>query len=560
MRSASPERVDYDYGAITEWWTNSIAGPEHGFDVRVRPSADRSQPLVLRVAVGNGWSVRADDRGLRFDGDHGERLAYGKLATRDARGRLLAGRLRPSGGGFTIEIDDREAVYPLTVDPLLTNLQAKLEGISIGGEEWAQFGASVSISGNTAVIGAPWDDTAAGIQAGNAYVFVRDGETWTQQAQLASSGIYREIYFGTSVAISGDTIVVGAPIDVSAVEPTGEVRGGTAYVFVRNGTTWTQQARLSSSAGVKTSLFGSSVAIDADTILVGSYGDTTLAASGGGSVFVFLRSGTNWAQQARITDTVAPNNGDGFGYSVALDGDTAVIGAWHDDPNGGNAGSAFVYVRSGTTWNVQAQLIAPATTEQSMMGSAVAVDGDTAVVGAPGDSTAASNTGSAHVFVRSGTTWAHQAELVAADASVNDQFGNAVALEGDVAVIGAAADDTAAGLGAGSVYLFVRSGTTWAQQAQLFHPDGEPQDGFGISVDIDAGTVLIGCNGDRTAGGEDAGSAFVFVNEGGSWIEQAYLQPTGRASSDHFGRSVAIDGDTAIVGTFGDDTSAGTNA
>jgi Bacterial Ig-like domain (group 3)/FG-GAP repeat/FG-GAP-like repeat len=442
---------------------------------------------------------------------------------------------------------------------LLTDLQARLEGAGIGGEKYARFGRSVAIDGDTAVVGSPYDDTAAGLDGGSAYVFVRAGDAWVQQAQLFPAPAAQEALFGSSVSVHGDTIVVGAPNDSANGDPRPGTRGGCAYVFVRNGTTWMQQARLTG-ASVTTLSFGSSVSVNGDTVLIGSYGDTTLAGFSAGSVFVFVRSGTAWTQQARLQDPDGAAADDGFGYAVSLSGDSAVIGAHHDDAAGPNAGSAFVFVRSGTAWSRQAQLLSPAPGEQDRFGSAVAIDGDTLIVGTDLPDSFPPTVGRAQVFVRTGSTWSHQAELTAADGAPKDQFGSSVGLRGDTAVVGSYADDTAAGLGAGSAYVFVRSGTGWTQQAQLTAPAAQPQDQFGVAVAIDGDTVVTGVHHDVTAGGPEAGSAFVFVRQGMAWPQQAYLQPATVATGDRFGWSVAVDGDTAVVGTFGDDTGSGSDA
>lgn len=451
------------------------------------------------------------------------------------------------------------AIVSADAQQLLTDLQARVDGLGIGGEKYARFGQAVAIDGDLAVVGSPYDDTAAGLDGGSAYVFVRDGDAWVQQALLLPSPAAQEALFGSSVSVHGDTIVIGAPNDSANGDPRPGTRGGCAYVFVRNGTTWTQQARLTGGS-VTTLSFGSSVSVSGGTALVGSYGDTTLAGFSAGSVFVFVRSGTSWTQQARLQDPDGAAADDGFGYAVSLSGDSAVIGAHHDDVAGPNAGSAFVFVRSGTAWTRQAQLLSPAPGEQDRFGSAVAIDGDTVLVGTDLADISPAVPGRAHVFVRAGSSWSHQAELTAADGEPKDQFGSSVALSGDTAVVGAYADDTAAGLGAGSAYVFVRAGTAWTQQAQLTAPAAQPQDQFGVAVAIDGDTVVTGADRDVTAGGPEAGSAFVFVREDMAWPQQAYLQPATVATLDRFGWSVAVDGDTAVVGTFGDDTGSGSDA
>ena len=556
-RSATAERVEYDHGALTEWWKNGSAGFEHGFDVHQRPAGHRSLPLVLQMRLSSGWTAKRAGTGLLFEGAHGERLAYDKLITYDANGRAIDGHLEYSPSGFAVIVDDAKAVYPLTVDPILTNLQARLEGISVGAEADAQFGIAVAVNGDTAVVGAPFDDADAGANAGIAYVFIREGATWTQQARLLAPAGIAEAFFGHSVAVSEDAVVVGAYFDATA----GGARGGSAYVFTRDGATWTSQARLLAADGATHDSFGLSVSVSGDTILVGSPLDDTAAGNDAGSAYVFVRSGATWTQQAQL-QAADGGTGDRFGHSVSLSGDTAAVGAYqYDRPGAGDAGAAYVFVRNGASWTQQAELLAPFAAELDRFGVSVAVSADTVVVGASlDDVSGGSDAGSPHVFARTGISWIHQAELLAADGAVNDHFGSSVAVSGDTVVVGAYADDTAAGLGAGSAYVFVRDGSSWTQQAQLFASSAAPQDQFAVSVAIDGDTVIAGANFDDTSGGPDSGSASNYVRSGATWPLQAQLLPTDGATFDRFGWSVSIDGDTAVVGTFGDDTSGGYEA
>src|SRR5262245_24024502 len=375
-----------------------------------------------------------DVRGLSGTGG-GDRLkAY------DAIGRGLESRMKLSGDRVKIEVMDETAVYPAPIDPTLSQ-EAKLTAGDAASDD--QFGAAVAISGETAVVGAPVDDTAAGPNAGSAYVFVRSGAGWSQQAKLTASDASAGALFGFSVAVAGDTVVVGASGD--------NMLAGSAYVFVRSGTGWSQQAKLTASDAASGDRFGDAVGISGDTVVVGA----SDAASDAGAAYVFVRSGTSWRQQAKLTASDAAAF-DLFGRALAVTGDSAVIGVVSDATAAGtNAGSAYVFVRSGTSWSQQAKLTASDAAAFDTFGLSVAVSGDTAVVGAISDDTdAGPDAGSAYVFARSGTSWSQQAKLTASDAAASDQFGRAVAVSGDTAVVGAPFDDTIAG----SVYLFVRSG------------------------------------------------------------------------------------------------------
>jgi hypothetical protein len=370
-----------------------------------------------------------------------------------------------------------------------------------------QFGYSVSVSGSTAVVGAPLDDNAAGTDAGAAYVFVESGGVWTEQAKLAPMDAATLDQFGFSVAISGDTAVVGAYLDDNA----GGSDAGSAYVFVRSGTVWTQQAKLTPTDPGGNDWLGSAVAIDGDTIVVGAQRDDNAGGQNAGSAYVFVRSGTVWTQQAKLTASDGAAQ-DRFGIAVALQGDTAVIGAEGDDQGAfTDSGAAYVFVRSGVSWSQQGKLTSLDAATDDFLGVSVAVDGDTALIGANRDNLGvATDAGSAYVFTRSAGVWTQAAQITALDATGGDFFGDSVALSGGAAVIGTAFDSTPAGSNTSSAYVFFGAGSSWVQQAKLIASDAAASDFFGRSVALDGDTAIIGARQDNNAGGTDAGAAYIF--------------------------------------------------
>lgn len=370
------------------------------------------------------------------------------------------------------------------------------------------FGWSIAVSGDTMIVGAPNEDSAATgingdqsndsvIESGAAYIFVRHGSNWVQQAYLKASNPDVADNFGWSVAISGDTAVVGAfQEDSAATGVNGDQSdnsgflNGAAYVFVRNGTNWTQQAYLKASNPDFSDNFGISVAVSGDTIVVGAHYESSSAtgvngdqtdntARYAGAAYVFQRSGTQWTQQAylKASNTEA---GDFFGWSVAVSGDTIVVGALAEDSsgtgvnpalndnNGTNSGAAYVFVRSGVTWTQQAVIKASNTGINDAFGF-VALDGDTLVIGAPGEDSAstsingredldtAPSSGAAYVFTRTGTVWTQQAYLKASNAEVRDNFGISVAVSGSTVVIGAHKQGSTA-IDSGAAYAFIGLG------------------------------------------------------------------------------------------------------
>ena len=367
-------------------------------------------------------------------------------------------------------------------------------------------GWAVAASGDTAVVGAWFDDHHDSFDAGSAYVFVRSGTSWVEQQKLTASDATAFDYFGESVAVEGDTLVVGA----SYVDgPEGALDVGSAYVFAWNGTTWSEQQKLTASDAAANDYFGIDVAVSGDTIVVGAYSDNHAGGSTAGSAYVFARSGTSWIEQQKLTASDASPL-DLFGLSVAISGATAAVGALGDDhADDSDAGSAYVFVRNGTHWTEQAKLTASDAAAEDSFGGSVAASGDTVTVGAGGDDHAGgTDAGSAYVFVRSGTTWNEQAKLIASDAAAEDWFGS-VSVSGETAVVGAFGDDHAGGVDAGSAYVFVRSGTDWTEQMKLVASDASDFDSFGTSS-LSDDTVVVGAWKNFNPGVTYTGAAYAF--------------------------------------------------
>ncbi|MFN8816264.1 MAG: FG-GAP repeat protein [bacterium] len=444
--------------------------------------------------------------------------------------------------------------------PALAQRSTPLQVLQPSGAASDQFGYAVAIDGDTMIVGAPRDDLGANANQGSAHIYRWTGSGWTLEATLTATGGAANDNFGSSVALSGDTALVGANTDDLGAN----FAQGSAYVFTRSGSTWTQQAQLTATDGAGGDQFGSSVALSGDTALVGARFDDVGANFDQGSAYIFTRSGTTWTQQAQLTATDGAAN-DLFGFSVALGGgagDTALVGA-HSDDVGANfdQGSAYVFTRSGTTWTQQAQLTATDGAASDNLGVSVALSGDTALVGAYADDVGVNVAqGSAYIFTRSGTTWTQQAQLTATGGAAGDSFGVSVALSGDTALVAAYFDDVGVNFAQGSAYIFTRSGTTWTQQAQLTATDGAASDNLGVSVALSGDTALLGANFDNVGANTDQGSAWVFSRIGTKWIgPDLQLLASNGAANDNFGISVALSGDTALVGAYVDDVGANAN-
>jgi hypothetical protein len=393
--------------------------------------------------------------------------------------------------------------------------------------------------------------------------------TATEEAKLTASEAGTR-FFGVSIALSGDTALVGASTDITSVL----IIPCSAYIFERDHGgpgAWGQVVKLTpSDAQDWGNLFGISVAIFGDTAVVGAPRDDA-----GSAAYVYERDQGGpgaWGRVARLSAS-AGSGGDNFGASVAVSGNTVVVGAYLDDAGGNGAGSAYIFERDqggAGAWGEVAKLIASDAAVQDLFGYSVAVTGDTALVGAIGDDHAESTeAGSAYVFGRDqgGTgAWGEVTKLTASDAADDDWFGYSVAVAGGTAVIGAFSDDHTGGNDAGSAYVFERdpSGAgVWSEVAKLTASDAGNSDYFGGSVALSSDTAVVGAYWDDNEGGFNAGSAYVFERDQGgpaAWGEVLKLTTSDGEYTDQFGRSVAIFGDTAAVGADFDDHAGGTDA
>ncbi len=448
-------RVTYERDEFEEWYLNGPMGFEQGFTWPHPP--DCAGTKSIRMQVDGDLAARlnaAGDAVELIDAEGRTVLRYADLSVMDATGKTLSAWMTVGAGEWALHWDDAGATYPVVVDPVMTTQEAKLLSGDTGAGD--QFGTSVALSedGQWAIVGAPFDD-ARGTDAGAAYIMEFSNGSWTQTHKLTPSDGTSSDNFGYSVAISTNTVLVGAyGDDIVTMSGTNDNQG-SAYVFVRNGATWTEQAKLTASDGAVGDYFGISVALLGDTMIVGAPVSASTNMSPG-AAYVFARSGTAWIQQAKLTagDGAA---GDTFGNSVALSGDTALVGARYDDiGTNTNQGSAYVFVRNGTTWTQQVKLTTSDGAAYNYFGTSVALSGDTALVGADGDNFGiGSSQGSAYVFVRGGTTWTQEAKLTAIDGAAYDLFGLGVALseDGSVGWVGAPFSDDPKE-DAGAMYVF----------------------------------------------------------------------------------------------------------
>ncbi len=393
--------------------------------------------------------------------------------------------------------------------------------------------ARLEDGGSTSINGSQNDNTK--VDAGAAYVFTRSGDAWMQQAYIKPTNAASYDRFGTAIALDADTLAIGASDALGT---------GAAYVFFREDSLWTQQA-IVRATNLGADDFGGRLDVQGDTLVVGAYFEDSSStgvdgdeldenAGNSGAAYVFTRSGSIWTQQSYLKASNT-EHGDGFGYAVALDGDTLAVGARYED--GGiagvdgddadnsmaDAGAVYVFVRDGASWVQQAYVKPSNPGEGDHFGSSIALEGDTLVVGARFEDSSATDpqapdesvvdSGAVYVFKRSGTVWAQEARLKASNPKALDKFGTGLAIRGDLLAVGAhgeassnsfldgdqenRVDDSAPSSGA--VLLFTRSGATWSQRAFVKAPNAGTGDLFGYAVDLASDGLVVGAYAESSA-------------------------------------------------------------
>ncbi len=362
-----------------------------------------------------------------------------------------------------------------------------------------------------------------------------------RQTDIVPSAQGLNARFGDAIALSGDTLVMGA----SKADSGGVTDAGAAYVFVRSGAAWVEQATLTASDKATLDRFGSSVAISGDTIAIGAPSAPWGSIDEAGAVYVFTRSGSTWSQQAKLTASDGAA-GDKLGYSVAIENDTVVSGAPFVAGTDVDQGAVYIFTRSGSTWSQQAKLLYGSQGD-NMFGVSVGISGETVIIGANGYDRTYVAQGVTYIYVRSGSTWNQQAELTITAPAFNDQFGRAVSIEGDTALIGCPNRETEAGTDAGAAYIFTRSGTTWSQRVQLIPDTGASGERFGDAVTLRDGYALVGV----PLRGNSTGAAYRFKGSDATWTQDMCLGGQNASSGDEFGTGLALDGEWVFVSSPG---------
>ena len=447
--------------------------------------------------------------------------------------------------------------------------------------------------------------------------------SFAQRAYIKASNTEASDFFGPFLALDGDTLAVGGiQEDSSATGVDGnqadnnEINSGAVYVFTRDaGGMWIQRAYIKASNTEGGDRFGESLALDGDTLVVGASREASNAtgvngdqadnsALKSGAVYVFTRdAGGVWSQQAYIK---ASNTdlGDLFGETVALDGDTLAVGASQEDSNVVASGAVYVFTRDGGgMWSQQALIKAANADILDRFGESLDLDGDTLAVGVSQEDSSATgvngdqadnsaeNSGAVYVYTRDGGgMWGQQAYIKASNTEAFDFFGKSLALDGDTLSVAAFAEDSSAtgvngdqadnsAVQSGAVYVFTRdAGGMWSQQAYIKASNTEPDDRFGESLALDGDALAVGAtnesssatgvNGDQADNSAiSSGAVYVFTGDAaGVWRQQAYIKASNTAATDQFGAvgglsqiptdAVALDGDTLVAGAGAEDSSA----
>lgn len=371
------------------------------------------------------------------------------------------------------------------------------------------FGQSVCISGDYIIIGAHLADVGQEFQQGKAYIFHKEGNDWSEQAILTANDGEEYDNFGFSVSISGNYAVVGADND----RVNGNINQGSAYVFVRSGTTWTQQAKLTASDGELNDFFGHCVSIDGNYIVVGAYADDVGANTNQGSAYVFARSGTTWTQQAQLTGSNTQSS-EQFGSSVSIDGDYIVVGSPFEDVGFNASGAVYAYYRTGNNWDEVYYMTASDEGENDYFGNSVCISGDLVIVGAEGDDVGGNfNQGSAYVFQRiTNTNWSQNKKLTADDGDTVDSYGHSVYISDNNIIVGAINHKpNSNGVPTGAAYIYEKQVIFYPLISKVFASDGEHNDFFGTSVSISDNYAICGSPNADFSTAANQGVAYIFV-------------------------------------------------
>jgi hypothetical protein len=507
--------------------------------------------IEIRDKFGNAVSLQGDRLliGNYFDNDNGSFAGAAYIFELEngewiQKNRFTAGDISSSYGfGISLSLDgDRaligsrgakngngESVGAAYVFELVAgNWVETHKLIASDGDIGDEFGASVNLENNRAIVGSRNDDDVE-TDSGAAYIFDFTAGMWVQTIKLTSMDSKIRSNFGLRLKLDGDRAVVSA---TSSNELPG-VFSVSTYVYDLIGGVWSFSAKLEKKSSTVSS-GGGSVEISGDTIIVGSLSN----------IYVFKKAAGVWSESTSFTSLDVEST-DAFGITMGFSGANIIVGAYLHDGNGYNSGSAYVFTESMGVFNQTEKFIGETGGQYNGFGNSVNISGNRAVVGVQSEDDYGRNSGAAYIFELKAGTWVQLARLTASDGVLNHFYGGDVDIDGDRVVISAVNDSQVAST-AGAVYIYDRDSSGNWNETKIVASDGTSVDRFGTALSLDGDRLIIGSEDDEN--GIRSGSAYVFENIAGVWTEVVKLLPSDIVADDYFGRSVSLEGDVAIVG------------
>jgi trimeric autotransporter adhesin len=485
---AVANRVEYRHGEFTEWYVNGPVGLEQGFTVQQAPGSGNGQPLTVTLSLAGNLTAAVDPNRTSLSLNGNADLKYAGLTATDARGNELRAWLELRENQLLLRVDDSKAIYPVTIDPWVQ--AAKLT--AAGGQAGDLMGTSVAIDGDTLVVGISTFSRDA------AYVFVKPASGWgnmTETAILTPSDSQSGADFGVSVSISGDTIAVAAP------RALGVYRGteGAVYVFVKPTGAWKSMNQTAKLTFSRTQIL-SPVSISNDTIAV----------AGNAVVYLFAKPKAGWQNKGKPTATLLPDRfAESFGYSLAIGANTVAVGA----PGSFGQGAVYLFVKPAGAWpknmNPTARLVG-SDGFQDDIGQSVATNGNTVFAGAQG---ANQGRGGVYVYVESSGGWSNMTETAVLSADTV-YLGSSIAVSGSTVVAGSPYATVGANPFQGAAFVFVKPAAGWKTtskaNAKLVADDGATYDEFATSIAVSGNTIVSGAPDAAVGSNVDQGAAYVF--------------------------------------------------
>lgn len=510
--SVHKNRVELSRERLTEWYVHGPLGLQQGFTLARPYDCAPADELFLEIKLDSRLHAEPESdsshRSIVLRDDRGRIvMRYSDLFAFDADGQPLETSLDIEDDKIQIRTKVEKAKYPIIIDPLVWLQQQKL--IAPDAVKNDRFGAAVAVSGDTAVVAAPKASLPGFSEAGAVYVFLRTGTTWALQQKLTAPDPTAFAEFGHSVAIEGDTIAVGA---WTASLP-GKMFAGAVYIFTRAAATWSLEQKLIASDAAADYRFGGGVGLSQNTLVVGSEWADAGALIKVGAGYVFVRVGTSWSQQAKLLASDRANQ-DNLGTTAAIHKDTIALGAPGVSQTSptmrSSVGAGYIFVRSGTTWSQQAKLIPPFPENSDLYGLSIAVSGDIAVLGGPLADAAPTNSGSALIFERSGTSWTLNTSSLPFPIASAVSYGSGVAVDGGRIVVGAVGGVTGSTQD-GNATVLTRGSTSWAAEDGMAAADGASGRGIGAAVALSGTTTVLGAPNADAGAVALAGAAYVFI-------------------------------------------------